>query len=49
MNTESPFIFPLLFTVKGSTEVERDCQAQLSCLEKLSPMKKFQVLGGQLP
>jgi hypothetical protein len=49
MNTESPFIFPLFFTVKGSMEIEGDCQAQLSRLEKLSPMKKFQVFGGQLP
>jgi len=49
MNTESPFIFPLSITVKGSMEAEGDCQAQLSSLEKLLPMKKFQVLVGQLP
>jgi len=48
MNTESPFIFPLSITVKGSMEVEVDCQAELSSLKKLSPMKKFQVLGDQL-
>jgi len=49
MNTESSFIFPLSITVKGSMEVEGDCHAQLSSLEKLSPVKKFQVLCGQLP
>jgi hypothetical protein len=49
MNTESPFIFPLSITVKGSMKIEGDCQAQLSSLEKLSPMKKFQVPGSQLP
>lgn len=35
MNTESPFIFPLSVTVKGSMEVEVDCQAELSSLKKI--------------